>query len=105
MIAETSREAYQSLTKLGDKQRAVYYALKELGEASNRDLANYLNKPANEITGRVFELRRLGYVQESGKKLDVQTNRRVTAWTATDPYAQTKINHVDEHKAVSWLND
>lgn len=119
----TSKASYKKLADLGHRQLEVHKAIGELGIASNRDIAKHLNKPANEITPRVFELREYGFVAEHGKKWDAETNRHVTTWCVTDPYAQKQIDLVrdpieeikldkwqddkpaPQYAAVSWLND
>ena len=112
----TSKQSYKKLTDLGKRQIEVHKAIGEMGLASNRDLSKHLDRPVNEITPRVKELREYGFVIEHGKKWDNETRRNVTVWCVTDPYAQKKIDLVsdpaDEIKeekwspaAISWLAD
>lgn len=84
-VTETSKSSYRKIGDLGTRQREVHNAIKELGIASNREIAKYLRMETNAITGRTKELRDLGFVAEHGKKYDQETNRNVTAWCVTDP--------------------
>lgn len=115
-VTETSRKSYRKLNDLGNRQREVHKAIGELGTASNREIAKYLDKPVNEITPRVKELREYGFVAEHGKKWDKETNRNVIAWCVVDPYAQKVIDLIRDPaddiepekwqpSAVGWLND
>ena len=105
----TSKESYKKLEDLGPRQIAVHKAIGEMGTASNREIAGYLDKPVNEITPRVKELRDFGLVKEFGKKWDRDTKRNVTAWCVTDPYAERKIKIIQSEEwrpaATSWLDD
>lgn len=57
-MQETSLEAFESIQhNLGDRQLAVYRAIKELGEATNTMISKYLELPINCITPRCKELR------------------------------------------------
>lgn len=110
-VTETSKQSYRQLKNLGTRQLAVHRAIGELGTASNREIAKYLDRPVNEITPRVKELREYGYVAEHGKKWDKETKRNVIAWCVTDPYAQKRIDLLSDPaddiqpKAVGWLYD
>ena len=115
-VTATSKESYKKLTDLGPRQLAVHSAIGNLGIASNREIALYLNIGVNQVTGRVKELRDYGFVVEHGKKWDRETQRNVTAWCTSDPYAQKKIDlakdtadeiEPDKWKpqAIGWMYD
>jgi hypothetical protein len=84
MIASTSEQAYKSIKpKLGDKQRAVYSAIKDMGIASNEMLADYLHWPINCVTGRSTELHRYGMI--TVEKLGFsKSGRRTKMWSICD---------------------
>jgi predicted transcriptional regulator len=81
MIQTTSVLAYYSqLQTLGDRQIEVYKKLKEMGSATNNELAHALGKPINTITPRVFELREKGIVEECMKRACNITGRTAICW-------------------------
>jgi len=97
-VAETSRLAYDSIKKLGDKQEAVRDAIAELGVANNKQIAQHLGWEINRITGRVNELVRMGYV--TLERIDVSSEgRKVKFWSVSEP------QEVKPARAVSWLYD
>jgi predicted ArsR family transcriptional regulator len=79
MIRETSQEAYYSLKDLGERQRSVLLAIKELGTACNLDISESLGKPINAVTPRTNELVIKGLVKESHREI-CKTGRRVIYW-------------------------
>lgn len=83
-MAQTSLFAYKSIKrKLGAKQQTVYLALKELGKATNENLADYLGWPINQVTGRVNELFRYGMVINQGTALS-KSGRPSKVWAPKD---------------------
>lgn len=78
-VQTTSVAAYQGLA-LGDRQARVRQAIASLGTACNQQLADHLGVPVNQITGRVFELRKLGVVTESHKATWAPTGKTVIFW-------------------------
>lgn len=55
-IATTSRLAYESINKLGNKQTEVLIKIEELQPCSNKTIAKSLGWEINRVTGRVNEL-------------------------------------------------
>lgn len=85
MIQQTSILSYQQIARsreLGDVQKQIVLLLKSRGAMNNRLIAFELNKPINCITPRVKELREAGFVRESFRGMDHQTNRRTIFWEA-----------------------
>jgi len=80
-VTQTSLEAFEKIKKeLGRRQKDVYGALQELGEADNLTLSKHLNLPINSITGRIFELREKKLVGVSKVDKSKITGRRVIWW-------------------------
>lgn len=80
-IQDTSAKAYYSvLQTLGYKQEMVYLKLKELGDATNNEIAQAMGLPINRITPRVHELRKLGVVQEAFRRPCKVTGMSAIAW-------------------------
>lgn len=78
-IQETSLQAYLEIKpKLGKKQAEVLEVLKT-GMYTNSELSNILGWSINRITGRVFELRVMGLVEESHRRAS-NTGRRAIVW-------------------------
>lgn len=84
-VAETSRVAYQTIKKtLGDKQEAVYEAIKFLGQATNEQIADYLEWAQHKVTGRVHELADYGMVVCIGMGKN-KSGIGAKLWAVTDP--------------------
>lgn len=80
-MQETSMLAYQEvILNLGERQMYVLKALKEIEPANNRQIAQFMRKPINTITGRIFELRKKGLVKSNGICLDHVTNKQTISW-------------------------
>jgi len=83
-VATTSQAAYDAIKdKLGKKQLIVYEALKELGQASNEQIADHLGWAINSVTGRVSELKRFGMVDVIGITKN-KSGFTAKLWTACD---------------------
>ena len=78
----TSLNAYYTQVKptLGERQKVVYDTMRTRRNWTNSELAAYLDWPINCITGRVYELRKVGLVCEDEKRICNVTKRRVIAW-------------------------
>jgi predicted ArsR family transcriptional regulator len=84
VVAQTSKLAYDKIKdKLGEKQQIVYEALKELGSATNDQIAAKLGWPINRVTGRVTELRKYGLVDIEGIGLSNSGNS-AKVWSVRD---------------------
>lgn len=81
MISQTSLLAYKSLKDLGDKQQRVYEAVKELGRATNEEVADYLGWTINRVTGRVTELSSFGLLAVDGIGI-TKSGRSAKVWVA-----------------------
>lgn len=70
---DTRDEAYRALIEdevhLGAKQSRVFDVIAALGPISNARISAILGVPINRITGRVFELRDMGLVEDAGTEL------------------------------------
>ena len=79
----TSLDAWKSIKDdLMPRQKMVFKALQEIGEASNKQISQVLGWPINTITPRVLELRRMGLVDFSREQIDLKTNRTEIVWRA-----------------------
>jgi hypothetical protein len=65
---------------LSTKQLAVLDALKQIGPATNEEIAHYLGWPINRVVGRTFELRQFGVVVPDKKRPCQITGNVVWAW-------------------------
>jgi len=70
-VSGLSKKAYHELKDLGQKQRIVYEQLKvmERNRPSAQDIADALGWPINTITGRIYELKKFGFVEKTGTKI------------------------------------
>jgi hypothetical protein len=79
----SSLDAWKSIqANLGQRQKTVFKALQEIGEASNKQISKLLGWPINTITPRVLELRNMGLVDFSREQVDLKTNRTEIVWRA-----------------------
>jgi predicted transcriptional regulator len=67
---------------IGEMQRIVLVEIEMYGPQSNSQIADRLRKKINSITGRVWELRNMGLVEQAGEILDEITQRMVMTWRA-----------------------
>lgn len=79
-VRNTSVEAYRSLNNLGERQRGVFGAIKDLKIACNSEIAVYLDMPINQITPRTNELVEAGLVEEGLRDKSPHTGKRVIFW-------------------------
>lgn len=80
----TSKEAYDKIvSELGNRQYEVYTLLKEIEPACNKEIADKLRLPINEITPRTNELRYKGVVEEAYKA--DYNGRKVIYWRTVNP--------------------
>lgn len=77
-MRDTSLESYNSLRDVSGKQADVLIVIHGNPNCSDRDIAELLDRPINQITGRRNELEKAGWIKSSGYKL--QNNRRVHTW-------------------------
>ena len=79
---DTRNESYvKTREHLGEMQVKILRAVKELGgKATNIMISSYLNLPINRVTGRVKELRELGYLREYKQVLNPDGNRKIWMW-------------------------
>ena len=77
----TSLEAFEAIKpKLGQAQQRVldvFYENPDIRDWTNAELASNLGWSINRVTGRVYELRQLGILEESR-----QRSCRITGYTA-----------------------
>ena len=79
MIQQTSLEAYEILVDdIGNRQREVLDCIRMYPGVCNKEISEKLLLPINCVTGRVKELRDMGFVMCCGCK--IYNNRRVMIW-------------------------
>ena len=82
MIRQTSLQAYQHVRKaIGGRQQIVLSTILELGIATDKQLAKFLQWPINYVTPRRGELVKKGLVREMGTV--EHDGRSVMVWMAT----------------------
>lgn len=79
MVSNTSREAYHSVEKMGDKQRIVLGAIEANQPVHNERIADLLGWEINRVTGRVNELSKMGKIKQDGHQF-TKSGRRAKAW-------------------------
>jgi hypothetical protein len=83
-MQQTSLEAYKSIRDiLGQSQSQVLHVFDihpAVKDWTNLELARYLQWDPNRVTGRVYELRQLGILEESTTRPCKITGRTAIAW-------------------------
>jgi predicted transcriptional regulator len=87
-VQSASKAAFSALNNIGQRQTDVLSVIRTLGTACNQKIADYLGIPVNQVTGRVFELRKLGLVVEDHKGIWPATGRNVIWWAEVQPKSQ-----------------
>ncbi len=104
MVRETSKETYKQIIEegiLAQSQEAVYRALDLLGEATDREISDYMGKEdPNKIRPRRKELVDMGLVYEKGKKECAITGRLALVWAIDHTVEVSRIirNKKKKHK-------
>lgn len=73
-----------TMPELGQLQQEVYDVIKSSGEITTQRIAEVTGRYVHSITGRVFELRDLGYVEFAGSVKSPATGRKVSLWKVTN---------------------
>ncbi len=86
MIRDTSFAAYfnEVAPTLGARQIRILEVFERGGEFTNSEIAAELEWSINRVTPRVFELRRVGILEEAGRRECRITHRTVIVWRAKD---------------------
>lgn len=80
-VRDTSLEAYEDIQPgLNRRQSQVFNFLSGVETATNAEIARDLGLPINQITPRIFELRKKNVVFEAGKRRCDVTGRTVYSW-------------------------
>jgi len=78
---DTSIDAFQSIKpELGSRQAAVYDVVRHLVNPTNLEISHFMGIPINQITPRIFELRKLGMIRAGGKRECKVSGRIVYTW-------------------------
>ena len=82
-VQQTSLSAYQSIRRdLGRRQNQVFNVFLSYPNYNytNTEISRVLGLPINQITPRVYELRRLGLLVEATRRSCLVTGRTCIAW-------------------------
>lgn len=94
MIAQTSLLAYKTVNKdLGARQQQVFDVVEARGSASNEQIADTLKVPINYVTGRVKELRDMGYLGFESLTKN-RSGSVAKSWSIRDPQDK-KVKELD----------
>ena len=64
----TSRQAAEKVSAdLGDRQVRVLRAIRRLGPSTTDELCIYFDLSPNQISGRLTELKKMGYIKDTGE--------------------------------------
>lgn len=84
-IAETSREAYNSLEpeKIQQIYKDIMAALSVLGEGTFEDIAAHLKIDKSRVWKRLSEMQKIGMIFNTGRKRLLKSNRNGFTWMLT----------------------
>lgn len=72
--SSTSRQAAEKVSiDLGDRQVLVLRAIRRLGPSTTDELCIHFGATPNQISGRLTELKKMGYIKETGETRKTRT--------------------------------
>lgn len=72
--SSTSRQAAEKVSQdLGERQVRVLRAIRRLGPSTTDELCVYFGATPNQISGRLTELKKMGYIKETGEVRKTRT--------------------------------
>jgi hypothetical protein len=81
-IADTSIESINSMSpeELSNNRAKVFEVVRDSGPISIRGISEELHWPEHCVTGRLMEVREMGFVDQQGEEIDRVTGKRVKLW-------------------------
>ncbi len=94
MVRQTSLQAYKRInTHLGQRQKQVLMAFYMDGPATDREVAESMNRPINTVTPRRNELVNKELLEEKGKRPCGVTGKRALVWRVK-PSKERLVNEI-----------
>jgi hypothetical protein len=98
MVRDTSIKTYHEILDeglLGVMEEKVFNVILQNPDMCDREYSEISNFRINQITGRRNGLVEQGCVVESGRKVDIKTNRTVITWKVPDviTYKNMSVPH------------
>lgn len=85
-------ETFQEIKdRLPDSRKEVLECIKDLGAAKLDSICLNLNKRKFQLSGRITELKFLGFIKECGEDVSLYSNNKVTVYTCTTEEEQINI--------------
>jgi len=86
-IAETSAEAWKSITKeqIGNHHAKILAALAELKSASSEQISTHTTLAYWQVTRRMSELEKKGLIYNTRNKVATRTGRSAFTYSLSDP--------------------
>ena len=115
----TRNHAYDALTfdrkllsrKQLDVMTAIFALTETYGDATNQEIADWIPRTINRVTGRTFELREMFYVVPSQRRHCRSTGEIVQAWkvnpklTTKGPQAGPTVEEVNKMDAPPTMEE
>lgn len=83
---QNSLDAFRELkNRIGDRQLQMIFCLSNIGQATNTEISKRFEIPINQVTPRIFELRRMGIVYQVDDRPCSITKRQAAVWAVYSP--------------------
>lgn len=100
-VVQTSILAFERITPtLQERESMVFEAVRQLGVASNMEIARQLGWSVNRVTGRTYSLRAKGILADAGVFACEVTGCSVHKWALTKNYGG-EATWVSKHTSLS----
>jgi len=108
MTRETSIEVFRQIKDeglLSDLRQQVYEVVFNFGPLTNSEAAKFMRCQKNLTSGRMTELRDLGVIRETGKRLCKITGRKVLGWEITGELPIKRELRLTDKEMISIRED
>lgn len=105
-VAIQNRDAvyYHIIDALPEKRALVFQVIKEIEPCSNKDIANYLSIPINEVTPRVSELKNEYLIYEAGKVSQKNSPHKLTTVSVLSREKRNQILDKEYQRLVDEIS-
>lgn len=94
-VADISKEHYKTKVEptLSERQKLVLEVIKHFGGCTSKEVAEFLDRPLNTLSGRFTELESKGEIEKSGERRDGCNVYKIV----------DKVSSIDENGQIGFL--